>query len=1289
MIRTLLLGLILAFTSGLLHAQDPKIEDIERKNDKGAVVERYRKVDGKIEGLYTSWFDNGKISAQGNYAGGEYDGAWNWYHNNGQKRFSGAYNGGKLEGQVSRYHENGRLACQSNFTAGRAKGAWAEYYDSGQVSAKGDVVGSGFNDLYAPVHSGKWTWYYTDGVLSYEGVYKEGKPDGPATAYHANSGKHAEGTFVDGVLKGAWSSYFENGQLASTGEAYGHQYGDLKYPLRTGPWVDYHTNGKPRLECAYIEHAPNGPCTEYYDSGAKWVVSNYERGTVKGAWVSYFPNGKTASTGEAYGQSYGDHKYPHRTGPWVDYHDNGNKRFECNWVQNQRDGDAVTYYPSGAKNITCTFDNGTLTGTWTSFHEDGQTAALGEARGQLYGDYTYPYRIGLWVEYFPDGNRSFEGTYTNNLLDGNASWYHRGGKKAILAECIEGVPAGPWTQWYDNGTTRGHGHVRGMKYGSVRDPIKQGPWTWYFDSGKKESEGSYVDDAKRGPWVYYQRDGKVRDVQNHVEAGEEGSVMSAEMPDGTKVFRTTNPDGSTDTITVAPDGTIKDRTHTLPPDKQKPYVSYTDPDTGETVVVTHDSEGNPEYTTGTTTTDADGTKHTSEKDSDGTTRTITEKPDGSKVIEETRPGGQKRTTTRLANGTVYRHYDDGNGGTRDYTYNADGSAVRERNDADGKLIDRTTRDPSGVETTRLADGTEIRRHKDEGGNTVEVRTDADGNRSRVVRDPNGKEISRDDKWGERAPGEGLYEDIEGGTEWDKLTEEERKAYADRESKLRDGALDDARRNQADSDLDSARDAAADMSGDGAEAKSDLDRKPAAEDAKPRDNEKDLEKAGTFMKVLDWILSLPDTKFRMIQDELNKALSSDDPKDKALVAELLRTDRKGLAGFLARNPGIIKAWEEKVKPATTAASSFLNMALTVAKAVESARKGEWGDALNGFLDAGMTGLKMIPPSMMGEVEKDLGANPTSYLAAIKNMFNFGRELNRTIKPGDPGRNYGVLVKEGAEFVLNCIRSMPEADRKHFIERRIPFVRNALKKIEDGTPGGKAIVGLLDSAPEIYKLVSEWDTPNWAANMTAVAQKVGPKVIGILVKAQTHSDAAAEMAEFMAQVGTDYVAGHFTNYREAVKGAMEAKGQEAQLYARMRNEMQESARKAGMSAGDAKDFEFMSNFVSGHAGRMWLSKSKQDKDLVGIREAMQAWRRINKDLGSNGATPGYLSANVVDAKDRDNEEHYQRWLANQVNNVRRTLKHIDQILPEYRRGSAAYNFLAEWKKDLQHANATFGS
>lgn len=81
----------------------------------------------------------------------------------------GAIKNGKRDGLWVGYWDNGRVVFKGAFKDGRQKGPWVEYYESGQLRFKGAWK----NDK----RHGPWVYYYENGAKNeaLTGTYRNGK----------------------------------------------------------------------------------------------------------------------------------------------------------------------------------------------------------------------------------------------------------------------------------------------------------------------------------------------------------------------------------------------------------------------------------------------------------------------------------------------------------------------------------------------------------------------------------------------------------------------------------------------------------------------------------------------------------------------------------------------------------------------------------------------------------------------------------------------------------------------------------------------------------------------------------------------------------------------------------------------------------------------------------------------------------------------------------------------------------------------------------------------------------
>ena len=63
---------------------------------------------GKKDGLWTGWDDNGQKKSEGTFKDGKWDGLWTLWYDNGQKMYNGTFKNGELLSYIA-YLENGTI----------------------------------------------------------------------------------------------------------------------------------------------------------------------------------------------------------------------------------------------------------------------------------------------------------------------------------------------------------------------------------------------------------------------------------------------------------------------------------------------------------------------------------------------------------------------------------------------------------------------------------------------------------------------------------------------------------------------------------------------------------------------------------------------------------------------------------------------------------------------------------------------------------------------------------------------------------------------------------------------------------------------------------------------------------------------------------------------------------------------------------------------------------------------------------------------------------------------------
>lgn len=202
--------------------------DIQGKNKKKEI----HYFNGKEEGKYIEYYENGNIKEERNYENGKEEGKYISYHENGNIWEVGNYENGmrvgdfisyfddgvikgkryflndKLEGKVIDYWYNGNIYLESNYVNGILEGKYNRYYENGNVEFEGEYVNGEFK--------GEIKWYYENGRIKEEFDYLNGKNNGNYKSYYENGVLKEEGEFIDDNKVGKWIEYDEKGKKINT-----------------------------------------------------------------------------------------------------------------------------------------------------------------------------------------------------------------------------------------------------------------------------------------------------------------------------------------------------------------------------------------------------------------------------------------------------------------------------------------------------------------------------------------------------------------------------------------------------------------------------------------------------------------------------------------------------------------------------------------------------------------------------------------------------------------------------------------------------------------------------------------------------------------------------------------------------------------------------------------------------------------------------------------------------------------------------------------------------------------
>ena len=175
---------------------------------------------------------------------------------------------------------------------------------------------SEFEIVNGKTGAGKFWQYYNDGVIKSEETFKDTSDSNFKIIWYKNGAKEFEGNYVNGVLDGKYTEWYENGQKREEGT---HHYHNNKRNGLTNKWYD---NGQIEYQGEYYRGAMHGEWSFWHNNGNLKEQYNYKNGKKDGSFKKWHKNGIKEYEG----------KYTNGTpvGIFIEWDENGNKLFESN-----------------------------------------------------------------------------------------------------------------------------------------------------------------------------------------------------------------------------------------------------------------------------------------------------------------------------------------------------------------------------------------------------------------------------------------------------------------------------------------------------------------------------------------------------------------------------------------------------------------------------------------------------------------------------------------------------------------------------------------------------------------------------------------------------------------------------------------------------------------------------------------------------------------------------------------------------------------------------------------------
>ena len=434
-----------------------------------------RMVDGKPEGWWRSYDQEGHLVSEGNRRNFLLDSLWTFYadgkpyltlhYKAGEKHGEQVQYGPKeytktqwqhdsIVGVVTTYDNSGWLKRTVPYEAGKPHGLAKEYNQEGRVVAV--------------------TTYY-HGVMSrserINRIDDFGYKQGNWKYFWPNGNIRLEGTFLNDKKHGFFKYYDENGMFLSV-EKYDHDelVADAKETRQLDKRTAYHANGRPSIEATYYKDKPEGIRREYDTAGRVTKgyvfadgILRYEgitdmNGLRQGLWKEYYPSGELRSKGK--------YKNSRPVGIWKFYFEDKTVEIEGEYnSKGQKTGAWVWFYPNGDTMTVANYDDGDLEGSYVEYDEQGKPLVKGqyvaglEEGGWYYrngtseetGKYEGGRKEGLWTSTFEPGKVAFKIQYRQNVRDGKYTAFWENGNVKVSGKYEEGLQEGVWSYYNEEG----------------------------------------------------------------------------------------------------------------------------------------------------------------------------------------------------------------------------------------------------------------------------------------------------------------------------------------------------------------------------------------------------------------------------------------------------------------------------------------------------------------------------------------------------------------------------------------------------------------------------------------------------------------------------------------------------------------------------------------------------------------------------------------------------------------------------------------------------------------------
>lgn len=475
-----------------------------------SIQAEYTLKNGLLNGTLKSYYQNGNLKKTGNYINGKENGLFKEYNEDGSISIEYNMKNGEMNGAFKTYYENGQVKKTGSFLNGKGNGNFKEYAENGDL----EVTYSKINDEY----DGLLT-IYEAGKVAKKINYKNGERDGLFTefTYGDNDTLLLEysGLIKNELKDGVWNLY-----LYRDGKKEIAEFTTFKNDIKEGNFKK--VQGDSLIFGSYINDRLNGNYIVYID-----LVRTLFGGIIR-----------TDSTGLNL-QSKGEYSQGNKSGYWS-YYSFGKKVREGHYWNGLMDGEWKYYYPnyvdekgnnvnySGQLYLIESYESDKLNGESIRYSYIDKEKVLCDTILNKNVNPLDTCTKSTWIKCYES---SF---YKNDLLHGPYTYKDSTGNIRMQGNYINGKKDGAWIESYLNDGLNNEKYIV-YQEGYYSNDKREGKWIEYVTKEFIWNEFYYSSGKLNGKYYSYNKDKTPREIKTFEY--DKFKTLSVYDSTGTKVIR--------------------------------------------------------------------------------------------------------------------------------------------------------------------------------------------------------------------------------------------------------------------------------------------------------------------------------------------------------------------------------------------------------------------------------------------------------------------------------------------------------------------------------------------------------------------------------------------------------------------------------------------------------------------------------------------------------------------------------------------------------------------------------